>query len=202
MALDSAGGIYVTYNTVPNGDIWLVSSQDGGLTFVGTNVSNDQAPLPPRADPCCARLAIDSGNNIDVVWADNGPSRDITFARSMDFGASFYSTTISTTGGTPQIAVDSQGSINVVWTGVPPNSDIFYSRSTDNGMTFSSPQNLSDNSRDPNGPTLVPGPLLAVDPCGNINVVWLDDSPGNLDIFFSRGITTGSILGCCVLPVP
>jgi hypothetical protein len=202
MALDSVGAIYVTYNTVPFGDIWLVSSKDGGATFSQTNVSSDQAPLPPRADPCCAQVVVDPGDNIDVVWEDNGALRDITFARSTDGGVSFSSTTISTTGVAPQIAMDSAGFISVVWAGPSPNSDTFYSRSTDNGITFSSPQNLSNNSRNSNGTTLEPGPLLALDRCGNINVVWLDDSPGNLDIFFRRGITSESVANGCILPIP
>jgi hypothetical protein len=202
-ALDSAGNIYVVYNTVPSGDIWLVRSIDGGTTFSGTNISNDNSvPHPaPRAQPCCAQIAIDSADNIDVVWQDDGPLRDITFARSTDGGASFSIAPVSTTGFNPRIAVGSVGDINVVWTGNYPNSDVFYSSSSDNGVTFSNPQNLSNNNRSPGAPQLDPGPLLALDSCGNVNVVWTDDAPGNLDIFFSRGVTTNSILnGCLVLP--
>ena len=192
MALDSVGAIYVTYNTVPNGDIWLVSSKDGGITFAGTNVSNDQTP-PTRANPCCAQVVIDPVDNVDVVWADNGPLRDITFARSMDGGITFSSTTISTTGGSPRIAVDSGCSINVVWAGPSPNSDVFYSSSNDNGATFSAPQNLSNDGAAAN-------PLLALDPRGNVNVVWADGAAGNFDIFFSRGITTESSVSGCLIP--
>jgi hypothetical protein len=195
MALDSVGNIYVVYNTVPFGDIFQVRSMDGGTTFSGTNISNDNsspAP-PPRAEPCCAQIAIDSADNIDVVWQDNGPLRDITFARSTDSGATFSNTPVSTTGFNPRIAVDSRGDINVVWTG--NKNGVFYSTSSDSGVTFSNPQNLSNNNSGFD-------PSLALDSCGNINVAWTDGAPGNLDIFFSRGVTTNSILnGCLALPL-
>jgi hypothetical protein len=173
-----------------------VRSMDGGATFSGTNISNDNSvPHPaPRAQPCCAQIAIDSADNIDVVWQDEGPLRAIAFARSTDSGATFSSTTVSTTGFNPRIAVDSVGDINVVWTGNYPNGDVFYSSSSDNGANFSNPQNLSNSSS-------AFDPLLGLDSCGNVNVVWTDGAPGNLDIFFSRGVTTNSILsGCLALP--
>jgi hypothetical protein len=197
MALDSVGNIYVVYNTVPLNDIFLVRSTDGGVTFSGTNVSQENNPLqpPPHAEPCCARIAIDSQDNIDVVWDDQlPPLRRITFGRSTDGGATFSSTPVSGTGINPRFAVDSEGNINVVWMGNIPNFDVFFSSSNDNGVTFSTPQNLSNDNQ-------AGGPLLALDPCGNVNVVWMDGAAGNVDLFFSRGITTNSILkGCLVLP--
>src|SRR6266702_1734627 len=108
------------------------------------------------------------------------------------------------------IAVDSRGNINVVWDDFTPgNSQIFFSRSTDGGVTFSTPKNLSNlseiffsRSTDGGVTFSIPKNLsnnagfsgssrIAVDSGGNINVVWEDNTPGNLDIFFSRSIDGG-----------
>ena len=197
LALDSTGAIYIAYNTVPEqipgqpvpiGDVFLVSSKDGGNTFSTANLTNNPNP---KAFSCCAQVVVDSGGNVDIVWVDPAPV--IKFARSTDGGSSFSSTAVSGSGssvGSPRIAVDSNSGINVIWT--HPN-DVFYSRSTDNGITFSSPQNLSnDNSAD------LDRPMLALDPCGNVNVAWQDFSPGTGSIFFSRGTTPESIASGCV----
>ena len=87
----------------------------------------------------------------------------------------------------PQVAVDSKGSINIVWLDTTPGYyAVFFSRSTDGGATFSTPQNLSNN---PAGST---SPQIAVDSGGNINVVWVDNTPSNYQIFFSRSIDGGA----------
>jgi len=197
MALDSTGAVYVAYNTVPEripgqpvpiGDVFVVSSKDGGNTFSTTNLTNNPNP---QAFSCCPQVAVDSGGNVDIVWID--PEPVIKFARSTDGGSSFLSTAVTgaiSGAGSPRIAVDSKGAINVIWTA--PN-DIFYSRSTDNGTTFSSPQNLSNTNKADLG-----YPVLALDPCGNVNVVWQDFSPGTGSIFFSRGTTPESIASGCV----
>jgi hypothetical protein len=200
LVLDSTGVIYVAYNTVPKqipgqpvpiGDVFLASSKDGGNTFSTTNLTNNPNP---QAFSCCAQVAVDSGGNVDLVWVD--PEPVIKFARSTDGGSTFSRTTVpagtSSEVGFPQIALDSKGGINVIWTA--PN-DVFYSRSTDNGTTFSSPQNLSNDNETNQGPG-VDG--LALDPCGNVNVIWQDFSPGPTSIFFSRGTTPASIASGCV----
>jgi hypothetical protein len=88
---------------------------------------------------------------------------------------------------TPQVAVDSAGNIYVVWEDdTDTNSNILFSRSTDGGATFSTPESLSQTSG------LSFNPRIAVDTQGGINVVWEDDSPGNLDVFFSRSTDGGT----------
>ena len=94
--------------------------------------------------------------------------------------------------GEPQIAVDSAGNINTVWSDQTTACgsasclmSIFFSRSTDGGATFSAPLNLSN---DQGTSTL---PQIALDPSGNINVIWSDNSPGYTAVFFSRSIDGG-----------
>jgi len=87
----------------------------------------------------------------------------------------------------PQVSVDSAGNIFIVWEDdTDTNANILFSRSTDGGVTFSTPKSLSDTSG------LSFNPRIAVDAYGAINVVWDDDSPGNLDVFFSRSTDAGT----------
>jgi len=88
---------------------------------------------------------------------------------------------------TPQVAVDGSGNINMVWEDdTATNSNILFSRSTDGGATFSAAKNLS------NSPGFSFNPRIAVDSSGGINVVWEDNTPGNLDVFFSRSTDNGA----------
>jgi len=87
---------------------------------------------------------------------------------------------------TPQTAVDSNGNIFVVWEDdTSTNANILFSRSSDGGATFSAPINISHSKLFPFGPR------IAVDSSGGINVVWNDNSPGNLEIMFARSIDGG-----------
>src|SRR3984893_3507673 len=85
-----------------------------------------------------------------------------------------------------QIAVDAAGNINVVWEDdTATNYNILFSRSTDGGVTFSTPKNVSSSTG------FSSNPRISVDSQGAINVVWVDNTPGNQDIFFSRSTDNG-----------
>jgi len=84
--------------------------------------------------------------------------------------------------GGPAIATDPSGNIHVVWSDkTPGNSEIYYKRSTDGGSTWQSTKRLTWNSGDSRRP------VVATDSGGNIHVVWEDDSPGNLEIYYKKG---------------
>src|SRR5579859_77207 len=88
---------------------------------------------------------------------------------------------------TPQMAVDSAGNIYAVWEDdTANNSNILFSRSTDGGATFSTPRNLSNTS----GFSF--NPHIFVDSHNNVSVVWEDDTPGNLDVFYSHSTDGGT----------
>ncbi len=183
MALDSNGNIYVVWYTTPYGNIHLSYSTDGGATFSNTNITNYSGF--PAPSPSAPQIAIDSAGNINVAWDDNrsGPL-DIFFSHSSDGGATFPTPqNLSNMGGAgySQIATGLNGSINIVWQdSAPGNSQVFFTQSSDGGATFSVPQNLSNDSGNSQGP------VIAMDPTSNANVLWIDNTPGNNDVFFSR----------------
>jgi hypothetical protein len=89
--------------------------------------------------------------------------------------------------GEPQIFLDSAGNINVVWSeGTGSAVSIFFSRSTDGGATFSTPLKISNDSG------ISSFPQIALDPRGNIDVIWNDNSPGYTAVFFSRSTDGGT----------
>jgi hypothetical protein len=191
LLVDSHGGINVVWMdpTPGNQDIFFSHSTDGGTTFsIPRNLSND------AADSGNPQLAADGNGNISVVWESDNIRYGVLFSHSTDGGATFstpvnLATTNTSGNGSfgPQIAVGVEGSINVSWEDdFNFQSDISFSRSTDKGATFSTPKNLSNNSG------LSFSAQIAVDLSGNVNVVWMDDTPGKYDILFSRSADQGA----------
>ena len=163
-------------------------SSDGGATFSpATNLTNT------AGSAFGAKLAVDAGGNLDVVWIDNPAGNyELMFSRSTDNGATF-SAAIDVSNnpgdaGDPQLATDANGNISIVWReNTPPdfNRDIYFVRSSDAGVTFSSPVNLSNNFGNSNAP------WLNLDAAGNINVSWEDTTPGTSQILFTQSTDSG-----------
>lgn len=188
MAIDAHGNINVVWvdDTPGTPDVMFSHSTDGGATFsTPVNLSNDPAYSNS------AQLAVDSLGNIHVVWESDTVSLGILFSHSTDGGVTFSAPlTLSTnTNGSlsPQLALDLSGNVNVVWEDdVLGHSDISFSHSSDKGVTFSTPKSLSNNVGNSTSAQLV------VDQIGSVSALWLNDSPGNFAVFFSRSADKGA----------
>src|SRR4030043_1036144 len=85
----------------------------------------------------------------------------------------------------PAIAVDGSN-IYVVWEdNTPGNLEIYFKKSDDGGATWTTNKRLTNNA----GYSVVPA--IAVDG-SNIYVVWADDTPGNLEIYFKKSVDGGA----------
>ena len=72
--------------------------------------------------------------------------------------------------------------MRIVWVGgTSGNSDIFFRASGNEGDSFGSIKNLSNNDGDSSAPQIISSG-------GKVYVVWQDDTPGNFDIFFKKGV--------------
>jgi Cep192 domain 4 len=192
IALDSGGNINVVWEDSPftNPAIFFSRSTDGGVTFSSPKkLSNDAVSEEQQ-------IAVDSTDNINVVWTDyTGVNSDIFFSRSNDGGVTFSSPknvsnhlTLARIAAASRIAVDSSGNINVVWSdNSSGNFHTFFSRSVDGGITFLSPKDLANDVRA--GSDQASPPQIAVDSGGGINVVWEDSSVRS--VFFSRSVDGG-----------
>jgi hypothetical protein len=188
ISVDNQGGINVVWvsDAPGNQDIFFSRSTDSGGSFsTPQNLSNDAAT---SGSP---ELAVDASGNISVVWESDDITLGVFFSHSTDGGTTF-STPVNlatNSGGSfgPQLVVAADGSISVVWEDdFNFQSDISFSRSTDKGATFSTPKNLSNNS----GNSF--SAQIGVDPSGNIDVAWVDNTPGNYAILFSRSADQGA----------
>jgi len=84
------------------------------------------------------------------------------------------------------IAVDPSGNLHVLWNdNTPGNPEIYYKKSTDGGSTWASSQRLTWTSGSW-------GPAIAVDPSGNLHVVWHDDTPGKQEMYYKKSTDGGS----------
>lgn len=186
----SGNGVYVVWQAKDTGkyQILFAKSTDGGATF-GTpvNISNNSgASTFPKV--------LVSGNNIYVVWAFTVTNKDydVLFSKSTDGGATFttpinLSNTVGDTG-LPQMIM-SGNNIYITWENDGSgNFDIFVAKSTDSGNTFSAPVNVSNNPKSSGAPQIIAS--------GNdVYVIWMDNDPGNYDIFVAKSTDNASTFG-------
>jgi hypothetical protein len=185
IAVDSSDNIHVVwYNyTSVNSEIYYRRSTNGGVTWESSkrltwNLGESAAPA----------IAADLSNNIHVVWADDTPGNpEIYYRRSTDGGVTWGSSKRLTwnSGFSYQqaILVDSSNHIHVVWADdTPGNFEIYYRRSTDGGVTWGSSRRLTWNA----GSSY--DPAITVDSSTNIHVTWDDDTPGNWEVYYRKGI--------------
>ncbi len=184
IAIDSNNNLHVVWHdwTPGNPEIYYKRSTDGGSTWSPTkrltwNSSSSRYPA----------IAIDSNNNLHVVWEDSIPGNsEIYYKRSTDGGSTWGATKrLTWTSGDsayPAIAIDSNNNVHVVWHDLTPgNAEIYYKMSTDGGSTWGATKRLSWNS----GSSY--GPAMAIDSNNSIYVVWHDKTPGNWEIYYKKG---------------
>lgn len=146
---------------------------------------------PHNGGAFAPRVALDSTGAVNIVWGDtkNNLGKAV-FVRSTDQGASFTEPLdVSRSSGVafdPEIAVDSSDAINVVWQDTAPGTSvIMFSRSTDGGETFSDPKRVST------GTGAATEAAIAADAAGRLSVVWVDESAGNPEAYYSRSTDNG-----------
>jgi len=80
----------------------------------------------------------------------------------------------------PAIAANTSG-VYVVWSdNTPGNFEIYARQSRDSGATWSAVQRLTWNT----GSSALSA--ASIDPSGNLHVVWSDNTPGNMEIYYRK----------------
>jgi len=129
---------------------------------------------------------IDSiSDTVYLIWSSDG---NTIFSASTDNGAHFGNAKkISQAQGItdPQQISSSGNAVRIVLVNDPQlpgeKSDILFRASGNEGDSFGSIKNLSNNDGESENPQIISSG-------GNIYVVWQDDTPGNFDIFFKKGV--------------
>jgi hypothetical protein len=188
ISLDSSNNIHIVWHdyTPGNPDIYYKRSTDGGITWGGT-----KRLIWTSGNSFNPAIAVDSSDNIHLVWLDDTPGNlEIFYKKSTDGGITWGGAKRLTwnagTSLSPAIAVDSSDNIHLVWYDYTPgDSEIFYKRSTNGGMSWSGTMRLTWNA----GGSL--SPAIAVDSSSNVYVVWPDYTSGNVEIYYKRSTNGG-----------
>jgi len=183
IASDISGGIHVVWrdDSPGNDDLFYKRSTDGGATWLGLVrlTWNSYPSLEPS-------IAADTSSGIHVVWRDSMLTNDeIFYKRSTDNGATWSGIMRFTWNvgfsAHPSVAADSGSGIHVVWLdSTPMNYEIFYKVSTNGGGAWSGLTRLTWNAGSSENPS------AAADSGNGIHVVWQDDTPGNIEIFYKN----------------
>lgn len=88
------------------------------------------------------------------------------------------------------MTVDGSDHVHVVWCdGTPGNYEIYYKKSTDAGATWSQNQRLTWT------PMASSSPDIKADAFGNLHVVWQEDTPGSIEIYYRKSTDGGATWG-------
>ena len=193
--LDRGSLLVVWSQSVGGGatDVFVARSQDGGRSFVVTNLSNT-----PSSESEFPHMWVDR-RSVYVVWEEGtGADREIYLSVSRDQGKTFDPPV--NVSGAPGVedrdprVIAGFRTVLVVWEQVwgQDNSDIFFSYSRDGGRTFRTPRNLSSTSG-----TLSTFPQVARASTGReFFVAWEDEvrnagsGTAKTEIFFTSLILT------------
>jgi len=140
-------------------------------------------------------VAVDSGNNVYVLWQDNLPGNtEIYFKKSTNNGSSWSApdriTWNSGISSRPAVAVDHSDKIIIVWDDTSPgNPEIHLKSSTNSGTSWSAIQRLTWNG----GNSYVGD--VQCDSNSEIHVFWNDNSPGNPEIYHRMSEGSGTSWG-------
>lgn len=185
------GHVYVAWNVEdqPNtrSGVYFISSTDNGMTF--GNISKLNMAEKDFGEPQIAS----SGNQIYVIWggSDTNKLNSISFMKSDDNGRTFSDLRkINETEhgrlnepSNVEIIADQKDRVFIAWQDRIDTSDkdeIFFASSTDRGETFNGVTNLSNNA----GISECPSIIALED---TVFATWEDLTPGNHEVFFSRG---------------
>jgi hypothetical protein len=189
IGVDSSGYLHVVWqdDTAGNCEIYYTKSIDKGATWtVGKRLTWNSGGSEVPA------IALDASGYLHVVWQDDTAGNYETYYRKSTDGGTTWAANkrLTWTLGSserPAIGVDSSGNPHVVW---HDNSSgryqISYRMSPDGGTNWSFATRLtwsSENCHDP---------VLAVDPAGNIHVIYCDDRTGNAELYYRKSVDGGS----------
>ena len=174
--------------------IRYVKSIDGGNTW--SNPIDITSGSYDQYDPA---IAIDSFNNIHIVWSGECSSSSnyyqIRYSKSTD--GNTWSNPVNITSenyhqNCPKIAIDNSNNIHLVWQGInltnPTGYQIRYVKSTDGGNTWSNPVNITSENYNQYDPA------IAIDSFNNIHIVWDGgySSNPNYQIRYSKSTDGGN----------
>ena len=188
IAVDSNNTIHIVWddNTPGNDEIYYKKSMDQGETW---SAAKRLTWTPGKSS--WPDISIDSNDNIHVVWDDGTPGySEIYYKKSTDGGETWTAdrrlTWTPDWSDNPDLAIDSTDALHVFWEDYTPGfSEIYYRRTADAGATWSTTKRITWTAGDSFDPA------LAIDATDAIHLVWYDDTPGNLEVYYKKTTNGG-----------
>jgi hypothetical protein len=176
VCIDLSDNVHVVWHdlTPGNFEIYYKKSTDGGATWntkrITWNSGDSMRPL----------IVTDSNNHLHFVWDDKTPgSQGTIYRRSTDSGDTWETKKIIWDGVRPDLAISSVDNIYLV---TQNGGEIYYQKSTNSGQDWTSAKRITWNSGESRNPKVV------TDSGEDIHVVWADNTPGNYEIYYKKGI--------------
>lgn len=205
---DGDGNLYVAYRKKHNSiyQIFVSKSTDGGSTWNVTNGGKPISEVPGGYHQRVPSIAIDSHDNLHVVWYgkdttyDGAEERQIKYSQSIDGGSSWSAwrniAPVSGYSGQkywqehPVIYIDGNDNLYVVWEGRdadhPDSTQTKFTKSTNGGSDWSSWMNVNARSSNQSRPTIV------VDSNGHIYIMAYGYWNGEQNILWTKSTNGGS----------
>jgi len=187
IAADSSGHLHVVWHdsALGNAEIYYRRSTDGGASWTaGLAISGTSG------ESYLGNIVVDSSDNLVVAWRDD-TAHGIYCTKSTNGGVSWLPsqriTWLSGWSNFPCLATGPSGSLHVVWRNdTSGNQEIYHTKSTDGGASWTVAKRITWTSGSSDRPS------LAVDPSGNLQLVWQDDTPGNVEIYYRKSADGGA----------
>ena len=189
LSIDSFGYIHVLWAdpTPGNSELFHRRSTDGGGTWTAGKRLTWTADLSSAP-----KSAVSGWGGLNVAWYElTSGNSDIYYRKSSDGGATWMSSCrLTWTSGDswfPDIASDPYSTLHLVWEDLTPgNWEVYYKNSTNSGSTWSTSRRLTWTS----GTSWYPA--IAAGPTGNLHLIWQDDTPGGIDIYYMASPDAGA----------
>ena len=197
IAVDSSDNLHLVWiNSKPgNWEIYYKKSEDGGASW-----TSGQRLTWTSGSSEFPAIAVDSLNNLHVVWSDITPGNSVVYYKKSEDGGATWTASqrISWSSGyslISAITVDAYDNLHVVfWYQTTPgeaNSEIYYRKSTDGGSTWMTSQRLTWNSGYSFGPAIAVGASTLFYFSDDLHMVWADAVSGNYEIHYKNSTDRG-----------
>ena len=164
-------------------EIYYKKSTDSGTTWFGFKRLTWNSGY--SYTPC---IAVAPDDSLHLVWRDSIPgNNEIFYKKSTDGGTTWFGfkrlTWNSGESEHPNISIGADNNPQVVWSdNSPGNFEIMHRQSTDGGATWSGIKRLTWTSGESRWA------FISVDSANNPHVVWHDNTSGNYEIYYKKGI--------------
>jgi len=188
IAADSSGHLHAVWSdsTIPYGEVYYKKSTDAGASWAAAKRLTWTPGISGEA-----AIAVDPSGHLHLIWNESTPGNfELFYKKSTDGGSTWTSgQQLTWTEGDSYVKaliVAASGELYLVWEDeTPGNFEIYLKKSTDGGAAWTAAQRLTWTEGDSELPA------LAVDPSGDLHLVWEENRTTSYEIYYKRSTDGG-----------